>query len=62
MMGDSVSSCALKISHGVSHGYKAMGVTLYLFYTHSRTLDAAVTIQNVGATLCKDKPLPELLN
>jgi len=60
MMGDSVMSCALKIPHGVTHGCKAIGVTPYLFYTHSRTLDPAVITQNVGATLRKDEQLPEL--
>jgi hypothetical protein len=38
------------------------GVIPYLFYTHSRTLDAAVITQNVGATLRKDEHLPELPN
>ncbi len=33
-------------AHSQSDGY---GVRL--FYTHSRTLDAAVSIQNLGATL-----------
>jgi hypothetical protein len=59
MMGDSVSSCALKISHGVSHGYKAMGVTL-AYSTPIRELDQAVTTQNVRTTLRKDEHLPEL--
>jgi hypothetical protein len=44
----------------VTHGCKAIGVTPYLFYTHSRTLDPAVITQNVGATLRKDEQLPEL--
>jgi hypothetical protein len=47
--GDSVPSCALnsaRRAHSQSDGHG-----ICLFYTHSRTLDAAASIQNVGATL-----------
>ena len=36
------------------------GRRIRLFYTHLRTLDPTVTTQNVRATLCRHKPLPEL--